>query len=73
VYGVVISPTSAYAISDKGIISVGNMIEAFTVEKIEFDVVTLRNNDNIKDIRNVFVSNTTRLSQPWLQQGVQGR
>ncbi|MDA8103754.1 MAG: hypothetical protein M0Z71_00075 [Nitrospiraceae bacterium] len=56
VYGVVISKGNAYAISDRGIIRTGNAVDEFTVEKVEFEMVSLKNKDDEKDIRNVYVN-----------------
>ena len=55
VYGTVVSSKDTYAITDIGVIRVGDVVEAFTVESIGFDVVTLRQNDNKNEVRNVFV------------------
>ena len=70
VYGVVISRGDAYAISDKGIIRVGNNLETFTVEKIEFDTVTLKSRENEKDLRNIFVSANKDTQKTTQQPGV---
>jgi hypothetical protein len=56
VYGVVISKGDTYAISERGIIREGNTVDAFTVEKVEYEMVTLKNKDDDKDIRNVYVT-----------------
>ncbi len=55
VFGTVISPNDTYAITDMGVIRVGNVVESFTVESIKFDMVILRQNDNKDEVRNIFI------------------
>jgi|GEM_PF-3910062 len=56
VSGVVISDSDTYAITDRGFLRVGNTIDGFVVERIEFYTVTLKDTDNPKDVKTLFVS-----------------
>ena len=56
VYGVVIAKGDAYALTDKGVLRAGGSVDAFKVEKVEFDAVTLVSKDNDKDVRSVPVT-----------------
>lgn len=55
VFGTVLSPTDTYAITDVGVIRIGNTVESFIVESIKNDVVVLRQIDNKDEVRNIFV------------------
>lgn len=69
VSGTVVSSKDTYAITDMGVIRVGNVVESFVVEDIKFDMVTLRQIDNKDELRNVFVKQD-RSRQPGTGGGV---